>query len=188
MYAFAIALSTLTTTCNRNETSTFLCTHKSIDIEYLIEIITFSVFSFQFGLTSQYCLKTYIEYFLYCTITITVKKPALFVYLEIVHPDIEKYRLSENGIILTDPIKVVQVEIELKSAGCKTLEKKHVRIMTINELLFNNKTPSNNVETDTPPPSLTTNSAITETLQPKVEENVMEVATDNMVDIVIETL
>ncbi|TMW52461.1 hypothetical protein DOY81_002476, partial [Sarcophaga bullata] len=139
----------------------------------------------KFGLTSQYCLKTYIEYFLYCTITITVKKPALFVYLEIDHPDIEKYRLSENGIILTDPIKVVQVEIELKSTGCITLEKKHVRIMTINELLFNNKTPSNYDVINKPLPTSTTNSAITETLQPKEkleEYTMMEMAKEDMVD------
>ena len=61
--------------------------------------------------------------------------------------------------------------------------------MTINELLFDNKTPGNNDETTNKPTTLTTNSPITETLQPKVEENMnMTMATDDMVDIVVKTL
>lgn len=148
----------------------------------------FSFVSFKFGLTSQYCLKTYVEYFLYCTITITVKKPALFVYLEIDHPNIEKYRLSENGIILTDPIKVVQVEIELNSSGCITLEKSNIRIMTINELLFSNKTPDNYSTADTNELYPTSNLTVVETLQPKGKDDLMEVAGTDVIDVVIETL
>uniref|UniRef100_A0A1I8PT43 beta-mannosidase n=1 Tax=Stomoxys calcitrans TaxID=35570 RepID=A0A1I8PT43_STOCA len=81
--------------------------------------------------------ETSTSHFMYYSFSITVKMPALFVYLEIYHPSIEKYKLSENGFVLTEPIKVIHVEMELKRDFCLELKPEHVRVLTVNQLFVN---------------------------------------------------
>ncbi|XP_075146469.1 beta-mannosidase-like [Haematobia irritans] len=87
--------------------------------------------------------------FNYYSFSITIKKPALFIYLELYHPRIEKYKLSENGFVLTEPIKLIHVEIELKSEGCLELKPEHVRILTVNQLFIPSITSPYITTTDT---------------------------------------
>ncbi|XP_073820460.1 beta-mannosidase-like [Musca autumnalis] len=71
---------------------------------------------------------------IYYSFTISVKKPAIFVYLELYHPDIEKYKLSDNGFVLTEPIKIIHAEIELRNEYCITLTAEHVKVYHLNQM------------------------------------------------------
>lgn len=46
-----------------------------------------------------------------------------------------KYVLSENGFVLTDPVKVIHLDIETKNETCLTLSEEHVRVFTVNHIL-----------------------------------------------------
>lgn len=66
-----------------------------------------------------------------------MKKPALFVYLEVNHPAVERYKFSENGIIITEPIKTIQLEVQINvSIASVVLTPNDIRIKHINDLLF----------------------------------------------------
>lgn len=66
-----------------------------------------------------------------------VEKPALFVSLEIYHPDVERYTLSENGFVQVEPVKVIHLELTAKSSKCINLTSDHVRIMSVNQFIAN---------------------------------------------------
>ncbi|XP_023292476.2 beta-mannosidase-like [Lucilia cuprina] len=116
----------------------------------------------KYGLSSTFCLNTNIDYIQYYTITITVKKPAVFVYLELYHPAVEKYKFSENGVIITAPIKVIHLEFQLKAAPCVTLTKENIRIITINDLILGDSPGYNNNGNDVTSTTVTTETSTTE--------------------------
>lgn len=59
--------------------------------------------------------------------------PAFFVYIEITNLDIRNYKLSKNGFLQLSPITVVHLEFE--SENCIEINKKDVKILTINEFM-----------------------------------------------------
>ncbi|XP_058980112.1 beta-mannosidase-like [Musca domestica] len=71
---------------------------------------------------------------IYYSFIISVKKPAVFVYLELYHPEVHKYKFSENGFVLTEPIKIIHAEIELKNEYCIKLSADHVKVFHLNQL------------------------------------------------------
>ncbi|KAH8369200.1 hypothetical protein KR009_003853 [Drosophila setifemur] len=71
------------------------------------------------------------------SLQITVKTPALFVYLELSHPDYirERHKFSTNGFTQTEPRKTVHLEFDNDSA-CLTLTSNHIRVQTMNQYLI----------------------------------------------------
>lgn len=64
-----------------------------------------------------------------------VHAPALFVFIQIVHPQIKKYKLSHNGFIQAEPIKVVHLDYE-HSSECMTIENENIKVQTMNQYLL----------------------------------------------------
>jgi len=65
------------------------------------------------------------------SIAIKINYPALFVYLEIDHENITHYKLSENGFIQIEPVKVVYLEF-LNEFEIKT---EHIKVHTVNQYM-----------------------------------------------------
>uniref|UniRef100_A0A1A9W1B5 beta-mannosidase n=1 Tax=Glossina brevipalpis TaxID=37001 RepID=A0A1A9W1B5_9MUSC len=77
--------------------------------------------------------------FISYSIRIRVEKPALFVYLEINHPDVERYTLSENGFVQVEPVKIIHLEVTAKSSKCVNLTLDNLRIMSVNQFIVDRK-------------------------------------------------
>uniref|UniRef100_A0A1A9Z9Y7 beta-mannosidase n=1 Tax=Glossina pallidipes TaxID=7398 RepID=A0A1A9Z9Y7_GLOPL len=91
---------------------------------------------FKIELSLSHCIEGKIPFISY-SITTMVEKPALFVSLEIYHPDVERYTLSENGFVQVAPVKVIHLELTAKSSKCINLTADHVRIMSVNQFIAN---------------------------------------------------
>lgn len=142
-------------------------------------------FLFQITLVPDNCADKHSNtHYTYYTFVIRIKKPALFIYLELDHPDIEKYKFSDNGFVLTEPIKIVHVEIELKNESCLELTNEHVRDLTVNQLFVNSgsnysTTESNNGEDES---STTTSATASTTTTPKEDNSTTSAETTSMTD------
>ncbi|XP_017057225.2 beta-mannosidase-like isoform X2 [Drosophila ficusphila] len=70
------------------------------------------------------------------SLRITVKSPALFVYLELSHPDYiqERHKFSTNGFTQIQPKKTIHLVFE-NDSECMTLTTSHIRVQTINQYL-----------------------------------------------------
>lgn len=73
---------------------------------------------------------------IYYSLTISIKRPALFVYLEVNHADVEKYKFSDNGFIQTEPVRVIHLQIDPKKNSVK-LKAENIRIFTVNQYKTN---------------------------------------------------
>uniref|UniRef100_W8BJY5 beta-mannosidase n=1 Tax=Ceratitis capitata TaxID=7213 RepID=W8BJY5_CERCA len=69
------------------------------------------------------------------SLLVRVHAPALFVFIQIVHPQIKKYKLSHNGFIQAEPIKVVHLDYE-HSSECMTIENENIKVQTMNQYLL----------------------------------------------------
>ncbi|XP_052836095.1 beta-mannosidase-like isoform X1 [Drosophila gunungcola] len=71
------------------------------------------------------------------TLRITVRSPALLVYLELTHPDYikEQHRFSTNGFTQTQPRKTVHLVFE-NDSKCMALTTSHIRVQTMNQYLI----------------------------------------------------
>ncbi|BFF88900.1 beta-mannosidase-like [Drosophila madeirensis] len=71
------------------------------------------------------------------SLRITVKSPALLVYLELSHPNYVKHRhqFSTNGFTQTEPRKTVHLEFET-SSECLKLTSAHIKVQTMNQYLI----------------------------------------------------
>lgn len=144
-------------------------------------------FLFQITLVPDNCADKHSNtHYTYYTFVIRIKKPALFIYLELDHPDIEKYKFSDNGFVLTEPIKIVHVEIELKNESCLELTNEHVRDLTVNQLFVYSgsgsnysTTESNNGEDES---STTTSATASTTTTPKEDNSTTTAETTSMTD------
>ncbi|EDV92669.1 beta-mannosidase [Drosophila grimshawi] len=85
-----------------------------------------------FDLTSKTCVSTTSGTRNSISITITVKHPAVFVYLELQLP--YRYKLSENGYMQTTPVHVVHATIETSSC-IRIWRKSYFNIWTVNEFM-----------------------------------------------------
>ncbi|XP_016981521.2 beta-mannosidase-like isoform X1 [Drosophila rhopaloa] len=71
------------------------------------------------------------------SLRITVKSPALLVYLELSHPDYieEQHKFSTNGFTQIQPKKTIHLVFE-NDSKCLTLTSGHIRVQTINQYLI----------------------------------------------------
>ncbi|KMZ01368.1 uncharacterized protein Dsimw501_GD27145 [Drosophila simulans] len=71
------------------------------------------------------------------SLRITVRYPALLVYLELVHPYYvkERHRFSTNGFTQTQPKKTIHLVFESDTV-CMTLTTDHIKVQTINQYLI----------------------------------------------------
>lgn len=67
------------------------------------------------------------------SIEIRIRKPALFVYLEVTNPNVTNYWFSTNGYTQVEPIRIITLEFE--NIGCDNdrLKEEHIQIMTMND-------------------------------------------------------
>ncbi|EDW58688.1 beta-mannosidase [Drosophila virilis] len=86
----------------------------------------------EFDISSKTCVDTTSGKRNSISITITVKRPAVFVYLELQMA--YRYKLSENGYMQTTPVHVVHATIE--SSSCiRIWRKANVKIWTVNQFM-----------------------------------------------------
>ncbi|XP_067630263.1 beta-mannosidase-like [Eurosta solidaginis] len=71
------------------------------------------------------------------SLTVHISSPALFVFIQIVHPKIKRYKLSQNGFIQTVPVKIVHLEIE-HSSQCMVIENENIKVYTLNKYILAN--------------------------------------------------
>ncbi|XP_044250625.1 beta-mannosidase-like isoform X2 [Drosophila takahashii] len=71
------------------------------------------------------------------SLRITVKSPALLVYLELSHPAYikERHKFSTNGFTQTQPKKTVHLTFE-NDSECLMLNTSHIRVQTMNQYLL----------------------------------------------------
>ncbi|XP_037954159.1 beta-mannosidase-like [Teleopsis dalmanni] len=68
------------------------------------------------------------------SLSVIVKKPAIFVYIEIVHKNVVKYKLSRNGYMQMAPTQVVQLEFEYSK--CVDITRNNIKILTVNQFMI----------------------------------------------------
>lgn len=65
---------------------------------------------------------------------ILVNAPAIFIYIQINHPELQYYTLSKNGFMQNEPIQVVYLAFE--NPGCSiNLQDGHFSVSTLNEFM-----------------------------------------------------
>lgn len=67
---------------------------------------------------------------------ISVSAPAIFLYIQLHHPEIEKYHLSKNGFIQVDPVEYVNVTITNPNCSA-VVQEEHFKIQTVNDHMMN---------------------------------------------------
>lgn len=66
---------------------------------------------------------------------ILVNAPAIFIYIQINHPELQYYTLSKNGFMQNEPIQVVYLAFE--NPGCSiNLQDEHFSVSTLNEFMW----------------------------------------------------
>ncbi|XP_022214341.2 beta-mannosidase [Drosophila obscura] len=86
----------------------------------------------EYEIASRTCLTTGNVIRNSLSITIQVKRPAVFVYLELLKP--YQYRFSENGFMLTTPVHVVYLTFDATSCA-RLLRKTDLRVLTVNDFM-----------------------------------------------------
>uniref|UniRef100_A0A0A1WJB6 beta-mannosidase n=2 Tax=Zeugodacus cucurbitae TaxID=28588 RepID=A0A0A1WJB6_ZEUCU len=69
------------------------------------------------------------------SLLVRVKSPALYVFIQIVHPKIKRYKLSQNGFIQAEPVKVIHLEYE-HPTECMTISNENIKVQTMNQYLL----------------------------------------------------
>ncbi|XP_004523471.2 beta-mannosidase [Ceratitis capitata] len=68
------------------------------------------------------------------TLKIMVKKPAFFVYVDIIHPKVGKFKLSRNGFMQVK--ESIKVTLAFYAEECIILQKSNVVIKTVNDFML----------------------------------------------------
>ncbi|XP_018802797.1 PREDICTED: beta-mannosidase-like [Bactrocera latifrons] len=69
------------------------------------------------------------------SLLVRIKSPALYVFIQIVHPQIKRYKLSHNGFIQADPVRIVHLEYEHPSE-CMSISNENIKVQTMNQYLL----------------------------------------------------
>ncbi|XP_011178216.2 beta-mannosidase isoform X2 [Zeugodacus cucurbitae] len=67
------------------------------------------------------------------TLKIVVKRPAFFVFIDIIHPKVGKFKLSQNGFVQTSD--TMKVNLQFNADECIILQNSNVIIKTIHEFI-----------------------------------------------------
>ncbi|KAI8046391.1 beta-mannosidase [Drosophila gunungcola] len=86
----------------------------------------------EYEISSRNCLNTSDVIRNSVSISIQVKRPAAFVYLELLKP--YRYTLSENGFMQTTPMHVVYLTFDAPSCAW-LLRKSDIRVLTVNDFM-----------------------------------------------------
>ncbi|KAH8369201.1 hypothetical protein KR009_003852 [Drosophila setifemur] len=86
----------------------------------------------EYEIASRTCLSTDKVVRNSISITIQIKRPAVFVYLELLKP--YRYTLSENGFMQTAPVHVVYLTFD-STACARLLRKSDLRVLTVNDFM-----------------------------------------------------
>ncbi|KAH8304925.1 hypothetical protein KR018_005049, partial [Drosophila ironensis] len=86
----------------------------------------------EYEIASRYCLTTADGVRNSISISIKVKRPAVFVYLELLKP--YRYELSENGFMQTAPVHIVYLTFDSSSCA-RLLRKSDLRVLTVNDFM-----------------------------------------------------
>ncbi|KAH8283203.1 hypothetical protein KR054_008690 [Drosophila jambulina] len=86
----------------------------------------------EYEIASRTCLTTGNVVRNSISISIQVKRPAVFVYLELLKP--YRYTLSENGFMQTTPMHVVYLTFDATSCA-RLLRKSDLRVLTVNDFM-----------------------------------------------------
>ncbi|XP_033163416.1 beta-mannosidase-like isoform X1 [Drosophila mauritiana] len=86
----------------------------------------------EFEIASRTCLNTTNVVRNSVSISIQVRRPAVFVYLELLKP--YRYTLSENGFMQTTPMHVVYLTFDAPSCA-RLLRKSDLRVLTVNDFM-----------------------------------------------------
>ncbi|KAH8354559.1 hypothetical protein KR084_011700, partial [Drosophila pseudotakahashii] len=87
----------------------------------------------EYEIASKTCLNTTDVIRNSVSISIQVKRPAVFVYLELLKP--YRYTLSENGFMQTAPMHVVYLTFDAPSCFRLLLRKTDIRVLTVNDFM-----------------------------------------------------
>lgn len=68
------------------------------------------------------------------SLAIRVQRPALFVYIEVLHKEVLTYSLSKNGFMQVDPIQIVHLEFKSKK-NCIDLTVEDIKVTTVNQYM-----------------------------------------------------
>ncbi|XP_055904783.1 beta-mannosidase [Eupeodes corollae] len=68
------------------------------------------------------------------SLAIKIQRPALFVYIEIIHSSVTTYTLSKNGFLQLDPIQMVHLEFQSKKCIDLTLD--NIKVTTVNQYML----------------------------------------------------
>ncbi|XP_001359635.3 beta-mannosidase [Drosophila pseudoobscura] len=85
----------------------------------------------EYDIASRTCLTTGNVIRNSLSISIQVKRPAVFVYLELLKP--YQYLFSENGYMQTTPVHVVYLTFDATS--CVRLRKSEIKVLTVNDFM-----------------------------------------------------
>lgn len=89
--------------------------------------------SFQYDLQWMHCIEKDQTYENAYNLKISVKRPAFFVYIDVIHPKVGKFKLSHNGFVQTNPI--TKVNLLFNAEECVILQNSNVIIKTMHEFI-----------------------------------------------------
>ncbi|XP_011211582.2 beta-mannosidase [Bactrocera dorsalis] len=81
-----------------------------------------------------YCYRVNNEFANVISLNITVAKPAIFLYLELLNTDIKRYKLSNNGFMMLEPTKMVH--LEFNSDECMDVKEHDIKVTTVNQYML----------------------------------------------------
>ena len=116
----------------------------NVNIAFIVQIyLKITFFCLQQVQLSWNCFKTSDTngYRMHYSLTVQIEQPALFVSIQVIHPDIVKYKLSTNGFVQTEPVQTVFLEYETTKT-CVELEPEHLKIHTLNQYMPQNRNTS----------------------------------------------
>ncbi|XP_053947050.1 beta-mannosidase [Anastrepha ludens] len=82
----------------------------------------------------SYCYRANDRYANIISLNISVAKPAIFLYLELINANITRYKLSNNGFMMLVPTKMVH--LEFYSSECLDVKESDFRVSTVNQFML----------------------------------------------------
>ncbi|XP_017469260.1 PREDICTED: beta-mannosidase [Rhagoletis zephyria] len=82
----------------------------------------------------SYCYKANNNYANIISLNVSVAKPAIFLYLELLNTSVARYKLSNNGFMMLVPTKLVH--LEFFSSECLDIKVSDLKVLTVNQYML----------------------------------------------------
>ncbi|XP_067630235.1 beta-mannosidase isoform X2 [Eurosta solidaginis] len=82
----------------------------------------------------SYCYKVHSEYANIISLNVSIKRPAIFLYLELLNTSIRRYKLTNNGFIMLVPTKMVH--LEFFHSECLDIKESDFKVLTVNQYML----------------------------------------------------